>query len=84
MKKAILTFGLFTLVMLLTSFTTPAKTLLINDSIFSAAVEPGGQQVPASKISLYLEPGGQQVPASRLELLELPTIGQQIPGDQGL
>lgn len=75
MKKAIFTIGLFSMVLVLTSFTTPDTikngkndiTIKIN----LAALEPGGngQQVPmqSPRLDYYNEPGGngQQVPMQR-------------------
>jgi peptidoglycan hydrolase CwlO-like protein len=78
MKKAILTIGLFSMVMVLTSFTNTIVASnhggSTSNDVIITHVEPGGngQQVPASRSSLELalEPGGngQQVPASKSTL----------------
>ena len=42
MKRAILTFGLFSLVMVLTSFTTPETTLLVDNDITTIQASGSG------------------------------------------
>lgn len=88
MKKAILACGLFSMMMVLTSFTTAVE----NNSLNVAFVENGGnggngQQVPKSKDPLgILEMdkngnggNGQQVPKSKDPLSFQGGNGQQVP-----
>lgn len=67
MKKAILTFGLFSMMMILTSFTSNS--------------EIGGQSVPGSSKPLQYEIGGQSVPGSS-KPLQYEIGGQRVPTDK--
>ena len=93
MKKAILTFGLFTMMMVLTSFTSTIQSsedlerLAPENKIGGQQVpknglpfQIGGQRVPGEANPLGYEIGGQQVPKNGLPYTN-DIGGQRVPGD---
>lgn len=80
MKKAILTFGLFSLMMILTSFTSPSE--IGGQSVPGGKplqFEIGGQKVPEDKNPLGI--GGQSIPGSK-KPLQFEIGGQSVPGSR--
>jgi hypothetical protein len=81
MKKAILTFGLFSMMMVLTSFT--GSDTAVMDVQLQTSDTKGGQQVPPGKGIDYDTKGGQQVPPGKG--IDYDTKGgQQVPPGKGL
>ncbi len=79
MKKAILTFGLFSLMMVLTSFTSASDIggQKVPESSNRPFFEIGGQRVPGDKNPLGI--GGQKVPESSNKPFTFDIGGQKVP-----
>ncbi|RYE52089.1 MAG: hypothetical protein EOP48_17190 [Sphingobacteriales bacterium] len=69
MKKAILTFGLFAMVMVLTSFT---------------AADTGGQSMDKGKKTDSYDTGGVKLPGDKKLDVDFETGGVKLPGDKKL
>ena len=64
MKRAILTFGLFSLVMILTSFTTPETTTKIDNTTTVEVVS--GSIIPTRKLDVV---SGSIIPTRKLDVV---------------
>ncbi|NUY81349.1 hypothetical protein HUK80_10610 [Flavobacterium sp. MAH-1] len=82
MKKAILTFGLFSLVLVLTSFTTPESVTYTGepDDTTVGRGDTGGVKLPGDGKKLDFETGGVKLPGDGKKL-DFETGGVKLPGD---
>jgi len=80
MKKAILTFGLFSLVLVLTSFTTPENLDTAATAVSVEKGDTGGVKLPGDGKKVDFETGGVKLPGDGKKI-DFETGGVKLPGD---